>query len=68
MPGMDGIETFEAIDEEYGADVPVVLLLGKNIDDRLANENIEPSAHLSKPSRMNEILSCVEDVLDREPM
>jgi DNA-binding response OmpR family regulator len=66
MPGIDGIETFEAIEEEYGTDVPVVLLSGKNPDDRLTDGEIEPSAYLKKPFRMNEVLSSIEGVLDRE--
>jgi DNA-binding response OmpR family regulator len=66
MPGMDGIETFEAIEEEYGSDVPVVMLSAKSPDDRPTGGEIEPSAHLRKPFRMNEVISSIEDVLDRD--
>jgi two-component system response regulator VicR len=66
MPGMDGIETFEAIDEEHGTDVPVVMLSGKSPDNRPTDGEIEPSAHLRKPFRMNEVISSIERVLDRD--
>lgn len=64
MPRMDGLEVFEWIREEYGSDVPVVLLSGKSNDEH-ATTDVEPApdARIQKPFRLPEVVTCVQDIV-----
>ncbi|WP_049903506.1 response regulator [Halococcus agarilyticus] len=63
MPYMDGHEVLDRIRDEIDAALPVVLLTAAESREEI-DDGIEVSDHIEKPFRMNEVVDCVEHVLD----
>lgn len=61
MPRVDGLETLDAIRTEFGSALPVVLLTGADPEPDSATAATE---RISKPFTMEEVLACIERVLD----
>lgn len=65
MPGCDGKETFELIqNEENGKDVPVVFVTGVNEKARIMEVlKMKPAGYLVKPVKREDLLDIVRQVL-----
>lgn len=66
MPGCDGKETFELIqNEENGKDVPVVFVTGvKERERAMAVLKLKPAGYLIKPVKREELLKIVQQILE----
>lgn len=60
MPRMNGLETLETIRTNLDADVPVVLLTGK----QSRTDAVLAAKHLTKLFTVDEVVACVERVVD----
>jgi CheY-like chemotaxis protein len=63
MPHMDGHEVLDRIRNEIDAALPVVLLTAAESREEV-DDGVEVTDHIEKPFRMNEVVDCVERVLD----
>src|SRR5699024_4242657 len=62
MPRLDGMDVLDTIRTEF-ADLPVVLLSGVKPAGEI-EEMSAVAAHIEKPFRMEEVIACLERVLD----
>lgn len=67
MPGCDGRETFELIqNEENGKDVPIVFVTGVNEKERIKEAlKLKPEGYLVKPVKREELLEMVQKVFEK---
>lgn len=67
MPGCDGRETFELIqNEENGKDVPIVFVTGVNEKERIKEAlKLKPEGYLVKPVKREELLETVRRVFEK---
>ncbi|EMA45093.1 response regulator [Halococcus saccharolyticus] len=63
MPYMDGNEVLDRIRDEVDVTLPVVLLTAAESRAEI-DDSIEVTDHIEKPFRMNEVVDCVQHVLD----
>lgn len=68
MPGYDGKETFELIqNEENGKDVPVVFVTGVKEKDRIMKVlKLKPVGYLIKPVKREDLLEMAQQILEKE--
>lgn len=70
MPKMDGLAVLDKLrKDEWGKNVPVIILTNLNMDDRIIREvtEYEPSFYLMKSEiSLKDIVSKVNEVLGRE--
>jgi two-component system, response regulator PdtaR len=63
MPGLDGIETAEAISEESG--VPVLIVTGASDEDTSQRlETADIAGHLSKPFNLDQVKAAILDAVE----
>lgn len=63
MPYTDGFEVLGRIREEFGSDLPVVLLTG--MDSAMAEEaSVAATDYIEKPFRVSEVRDCLHSLLD----
>lgn len=65
MPGMSGVQMYDELSAR-GFNLPVIFITGyQGTPPRVSPSAQEPVAYFPKPFPCNELLACINDVLDR---
>ena len=63
MPGMDGLQLYQALEQTSAAELPVVMLTSMASRDEVLSGPRRPAAHLTKPVRSSALRATMASVL-----